>query len=144
MSHELEIGLQHGCCVDFENKGLLILGASGSGKSTLALACIGLGAVLVGDDYVELAIDGQDIIAKSPPNINGLIEVAGVGVLNCDYIKQTKLRLVIDLSIEEAARLPQTRHVKLQNREIPLIYGRNIPYLHNVAMQYLKAGRADV
>jgi len=49
----LDIGMKHASCVDFDGKGVLILGASGSGKSSLALACMSLGARLVGDDYVE-------------------------------------------------------------------------------------------
>lgn len=136
--------MKHASCVDFDGKGVLILGASGSGKSSLALACMSLGARLVGDDYVELSVEADGVYANSPPNIAGLIEVPKVGILNCDHIQQTKLALAIDLSSEEADRLPPTRHIALQNREIPLIYGANIPYLHSVVFQFLKAGRAHV
>lgn len=144
MIARLEQGLQHASCVDFQGKGVLILGESGSGKSTLALSCIGLGAVLVGDDYVDLLIQDRRIIAKKPPNISDLIEVPGVGILNCECIDSTKLVLAVDLSQSEADRLPPTRHIALQNCEIPLIYGGNIPYLHSVIIQFLKAGRANV
>jgi len=136
--------MQHASCVDVDGKGVLIVGASGSGKSSLALACISLGAVLVGDDYVDLSLEAEGIIANSPPNISGLIEVPKVGILNCDHIDRTKLALVVDLSVEEAERFPPHRHITLRNREIPLIYGANIPYLHTVVFQFLKAGRAHV
>jgi HPr kinase/phosphorylase len=140
----LDTGLQHGSCVDFDGRGVLILGASGSGKSSLALACISIGATLVGDDCVELSIDHGAIIARRPPNIAGLIEVAKVGVLNCEFIECTKLALAIDVSQAEVERFPPHRHIALQDCDIPLIYGANIPYLHSVALQYVTAGRADV
>ena len=50
---KLKIGIQHGSCVDFNGKGLLILGAPRSGKSSLAIACMSIGATLVGDDYIS-------------------------------------------------------------------------------------------
>ena len=144
MSAKLDIGLQHASCVDFDGRGVLILGASGSGKSSLALACISIGAVLVGDDYVNLSIENGAIIAHRPPNIAGMIEVAKVGILNCDSIERTKLTLAIDVSQSEVERLPPRRHIALQDCDIPLIYGANIPYLHSVAYQFVTAGRADV
>jgi HPr kinase/phosphorylase len=144
LSVKLDIGLQHASCVDFDGRGVLILGASGSGKSTLALACISIGAMLVGDDYVDLRVQDGAIVAKRPPNIAGLIEVAKVGVLNCEYICSSKLALAIDISQSEVERIPPRRHVALQDCDIPLIYGANIPYLHSVAYQFVTAGRADV
>lgn len=144
MSWQLKAGLQHASCVDFDGKGVLILGASGSGKSSLALACISLGAVLVGDDYVDLSSQANQIVAARPPNIAGLIEVPRVGVLNCAFIERTFLALAIDMSQAEVDRLPPQRSIHLENCEIPLIYGADIPYLHSVAYQLVTAGRADV
>lgn len=140
----LSTGIHHASCVEFDGQGLLILGASGSGKSTLAIACLGLGAVLIGDDYVRLEVDQDQIIAKRPPNIEGLIEVPKVGILRCDFKESTKLALAIDLSETETKRLPPRRHIRLQNCEIPLIYGADIPYLHFIAKQFLQTGFADV
>ena len=67
MTAKLETGLQHASCVDFDGHGVLILGSSGSGKSSLALACISIGARLVGDDYVDLNVEQGAIIARPPP-----------------------------------------------------------------------------
>ena len=144
MKRTLDIGIQHGSCVDFDGRGVLILGSSGSGKSSLALACISIGANLVGDDYIDLGVCDDAILARRPPNIEGLIEVARVGVLNCDFIESTKLALAIDMSQAEVVRMPPRRHIALQGCGIPLIYGANIPYLHSVAFQFVTAGRADV
>ena len=59
---KLKIGIQHGSCVDFNGKGLLILGAPRSGKSSLAIACMSIGATLVGDDYISLNVCDNKII----------------------------------------------------------------------------------
>ncbi len=66
---------------------MLILGAPRSGKSSLAIACMSIGATLVGDDYISLNVCDNKIIATSPPNIKGKIEISKVGILNCDYTK---------------------------------------------------------
>ncbi len=144
MNRALDFGIQHASCVDFDGKGVLILGNSGSGKSSLALACMSIGAVLVGDDYVDLNVQNGSVIARRPPNIAGLIEVARVGIFNCNYIDSTKLALAIDMSQSEVDRLPPCRHITLQSCDIPLIYGADIPYLHSVACQFVTMGRADV
>ena len=139
---ELKVGLQHGSCVDFDGKGLLILGNPRSGKSSLALACISIGAILVGDDYIDLNTHDNKIIATNPPNISAKIEVSGVGILNCDFIQKTKIDLVINMSEIEISRLPKKRYILLNNCQAPLIYGANIPNLHSIALQYFKKGFA--
>ena len=139
---ELKIGIQHGSCVDFNGKGLLILGAPRSGKSSLAIACMSIGATLVGDDYISLNVCDNKIIATSPPNIMGKIEISKVGILNCDYTKNTNINLVINLSEVEKIRLPKRRFINLNSCKVPLIYGGNIPNLHSVAMQFFKKGFA--
>jgi HPr kinase/phosphorylase len=144
LSATLKTGLLHASCVDFDGRGILIIGASGSGKSSLALACISLGAVLVGDDYVDLSVESDRIVATHPPNISGLIEVPRVGVLNCSFIERTFVALAIDMSQAEVDRLPPRRSLYVEKYEIPLIYGADIPYLHSVAYQLVTAGRADV
>ena len=139
---ELKKGLQHGSCVDFNGKGLLILGDPRSGKSSLALACMSIGAILVGDDYIVLNTCDNKIIANNPPNISGKIEVSRVGILNCDFIKKTKIDLVINMSEIEISRLPRKRYISLDKCQVSLIYGANIPNLHSIALQYFKKGFA--
>ena len=85
-------------------------------------------------------VQNKNIIAISPPNIAGLIEVPKVGILKCNYTEQTKLTLAIDVSKGEINRLPVRRFIKLKNCEIPLIYGAGIPHLHCVACQLIKGG----
>jgi len=140
---ELKRGLQHASCVDFNGKGLLILGAPRSGKSSLAIACMSIGATLVGDDNIEINVHNKCIIATSPPNIMGKIEVSRVGILNCNFINETKINLIINMSEVETMRLPKRRYIYLNECRVPLIYGGNIPNLHIIASQFCKMGFAS-
>ncbi len=82
-------------------RALAIEGPPGSGKSTLALALIDRGAQLIGDDGVTLtrkpAGGGNAIIASQPPNIAGLVEVHGVGILTVPIAPPAPLALVLTL-----------------------------------------------
>jgi HPr kinase/phosphorylase len=112
--------LYHATCVNFEGKGILILGPSGSGKSDLALRLIDVGASLVSDDYVEIEVQNGKLIATTAPNIEGLIEIRGVGLIKVDYIKSTSLALVLDLvNFKEIERLPDSEFFSHDDCQIP-------------------------
>lgn len=72
----------HGCLILIFDVGILILGESGSGKSSLCLEMIGRGHQLVADDAVTLSICGKELIGQSPPNIVGLLDFRGTGIIN--------------------------------------------------------------
>lgn len=67
--------------VSVGERALLLEGPPGSGKSTLALALIDRGAVLIGDDAVELTRRDGTLWAAPPPNIAGQLEVRNVGIV---------------------------------------------------------------
>lgn len=92
-------------CVAVGGRGLVIAGPPGSGKSTLALSLIDRGAVLVGDDGVTLALRGNVVWAMPPPNIRGLLEVSGVGLVTMPAC-EAPVCLVLELG-EAAGRLPE-------------------------------------
>ena len=100
----------HASAAAFNGQGVLIIGASGSGKSTLLLQLLGLGALLVGDDRVELTLDGDALLARAAPNLRKLIEVRGIGILAAPSVDVARVRLVVDLDHAEPERLPQ-RHL---------------------------------
>lgn len=91
--------------VAFDGQAIALEGAPGAGKSSLALALIDCGASLIGDDAVTLTRSGETIIASPPPNISGLIEVHGVGLITLPAAKAAPLCLILDLS-GEVERLP--------------------------------------
>lgn len=104
-------------CVAVGGRGLLIEGPPGSGKSTLALALIDRGAVLVGDDGVELAARGDRVWARPPPNIAGHIEVRGVGIVTMP-VSAAPLCLTLALG-ETADRLPVPHTRLLAGSSLP-------------------------
>ena len=94
--------------VAIEGRALLIEGSPGVGKSSLALALIERGATLIGDDGVTLrrtvntAIDDADdhaatLIASPPPNIAGLLEVHGVGLVKLGTADPTPVAMILTL-----------------------------------------------
>ncbi len=98
----------HGTCFEIMGVGVLLRGASGSGKSDFALRCIYSGAKLVSDDIVVLEKEEDSIVATSPENIRGLIEVRGVGIVKKEYINKAKISLVVDMEkSDKISRIPK-------------------------------------
>jgi serine kinase of HPr protein (carbohydrate metabolism regulator) len=83
--------------------GLILRGAPGSGKSLLALDLLdlwearGLAAELVSDDRVEIAVGNGRLLMRPAPNIAGLIELRGRGIVKRPFVAEAELHLVIDL-----------------------------------------------
>ena len=102
-------------------RALAIIGAPGRGKSSLALALIDRGATLIGDDGIGLAREAGLIIVSPPPNIAGLIEVHGVGIVQFPVSPPVPLALILDLD-SRPERLPDD----LPSREV---LGVEIPCL---------------
>jgi HPr kinase/phosphorylase len=94
-------------CVSIGGRGLMIEGPPGSGKSSLALALIDRGAQLIGDDAVSLVRSGNAIIAGPPPNISGLLEIRGVGLVSLPLARATPLALILKLGGPLGERLPE-------------------------------------
>ena len=98
--------------VAIAGRALLIEGPPGSGKSSLALALIDRGAVLIGDDGVRIGRDGEGhsarLIAHPPPNIAGLIELRGIGILTLPLAPPAPVALILALGGAPGERLPET------------------------------------
>jgi len=96
-------------------RALAMCGPPGCGKSTLALALIDRGAQLIGDDGITLiaaersALSGGgeagELLAAPPPNIAGMMEIAGIGIASMSTAGPTPLALVLDLG-RDAERMP--------------------------------------
>jgi len=110
----------HGSCVEVEGLGVLLCGPPGSGKSDLTLRLIDDGARLIADDYTELTPENGRLFATAPENIEGLLEVRGVGLLEIGAALRVELGIVIDL-VEPAAveRLPDDRTMNLSGVAMP-------------------------
>ncbi len=135
-------GTVHGTAVAVDGRGLLIMGGSGTGKSALALAMIGLGAVLVSDDQTTLSLARGEIMLTCPnPDLHGVIEARGVGLLRAEAIQTARLTLVVDLDLSETDRLPPRRSVTVLGCAIDLVYGHQSPTFPVALMLQLRHGR---
>jgi HPr kinase/phosphorylase len=103
----------HASAVLAGDRAVLIRGPSGSGKSRLAFDLILAGragqiseTVLIGDDRVHLqAIKGQ-LVVRPARELAGLIEIRGLGIRRCAFTEHAIVGLLVDLSAEDAERLP--------------------------------------
>lgn len=104
----------HATLVNYNDKGILLIGKSGLGKSDLALRLIfEKGAKLVADDIVNLSQVNNILYGEAPDNIAGKIEVRGLGICELEYIKKSKIDLCVELcsSRDEVERLPQDEFI---------------------------------
>ena len=121
--------IHHASCVSILDKGLLITGASGAGKSSLAFELMAFGADLVADDRTVLTPVKQTLMAAPHPEIAGLIEARGLGVLQAHNRAHVEIHAILDLDVVETERIPPARTLTLLGCEIDLLYRvQNVPF----------------
>jgi HPr kinase/phosphorylase len=103
----------HASAVLVGDRAVVIRGPSGSGKSRLAFELILAGrsgqiptATLVGDDRLHLQAVDDNLIVRPAPALAGLIEIRGLGILNCNFVNDAVVGLLVDLDAEDAGRMP--------------------------------------
>ena len=103
----------HASAVLFGARAVLIRGPSGAGKSRLALALLRAGescrpsfAMLVADDRSHLEPHHGRLLVRPAPELEGLIEVHGLGIRRLPYEPVAVVGLVVDLAAPDADRLP--------------------------------------
>lgn len=87
----------HATAIAINGAGILLSGPSGCGKSDLALRLIDRGAVLVSDDGVLIEAGDNHVLLRTAPNIAGLIEMRGVGIIKMPFSDGIALRLSVEL-----------------------------------------------
>lgn len=109
-------------CVAIHGAGILLLGKSGSGKSDLALRLIHEGATLVGDDQLLISTESGRMIASAPPNITGLLEIRGLGIVRLPSVGCTVIELAVEL-VEpgKVERLPEMSYYEQLGVRVPQI-----------------------
>jgi len=152
----------HGVLVDIYGVGVLIMGQSGVGKSETALELVKRGHRLVADDSVEIRQEDYDtLIGNSPPLIEHLLEIRGLGILNImtlfgagavknykriSYVVQLELwddkKQYERLGIEEDTM--KIMDVRLPKAVIPVRPGRNLAVIIEVAAMNFRLRRMGV
>lgn len=106
----------HGSAVLVGDDAVLIRGPSGAGKSRLAFDLILAGrgglipaATLVADDRLCLEPVRGRLLVRPPRELEGLMEIRGLGIRRCAFVAEAPVGLVIDLDAPDAERLPPTR-----------------------------------
>ena len=138
-----ENAIIHASSVAVGGQGLLIIGAAGAGKSSLALSMMALGAGLVSDDRASLRMDADAVIIEAAPNIKGVIEARGIGLLRAEPHGAVPLRYVVDLDQTEPDRLPEPHHILVLRQTVPLLRAKGVPTLAPALMQLMKMGRVN-
>jgi HPr kinase/phosphorylase len=73
----------HGCMVDVQGVGVLVMGPSGCGKSESVIGLLQRGACLVADDAVRLRLNEErEVVGTAPEITRSKIEVRGLGILD--------------------------------------------------------------
>jgi serine kinase of HPr protein (carbohydrate metabolism regulator) len=102
----------HATAVLWGTRAILLRGASGSGKSRLALELLaearrlGVFAALIGDDRLRLEAAAGRLLAHAVPELDGLIEARGLGIVAIPHEAAAVVGLVVDLVRECPERLP--------------------------------------
>lgn len=96
---------RHATAISLRGMGVLFLGDSGAGKSSLATRLIAHhGAVLVGDDVVQIEKKGTSLYISSPQSIAGIIELFGIGLIQLPYVHSVKLDVVVHCNLAKIER----------------------------------------
>ena len=119
--------------VAIDGRALMIEGPPGSGKSSLAIALIDRGAILIGDDGVQLSVGEEKVLASPPPNIRGKLEIRNVGIIDLP-VMSAPLSLILTLT-KDAPRFPDpVEHREILGLAIPVL-----PFRPGDAIQALRA-----
>src|SRR5699024_8712419 len=117
----------HGVLVDIYGVGILITGQSGVGKSETALELVKRGHRLVADDSVEIRQEDYDrLIGSSPPLIEHLLEIRGLGIINVMTLfgagsVRSHKRISLVINLETWDQKKQYDRLGLEEDTMPII-----------------------
>ncbi|MFD1020363.1 HPr(Ser) kinase/phosphatase [Thalassobacillus hwangdonensis] len=152
----------HGVLVDIYGIGVLITGQSGVGKSETALELVKRGHRLVADDSVEIRQEDYDtLIGNSPPLIEHLLEIRGLGIINVMTLfgagavrSYKRISMVMNLEIWDQKKqydrlgldedTMKIMDVEIPKATIPVRPGRNLAVIIEVAAMNFRLKRMGV
>ncbi len=105
--------LIHATAIAINGQGILLTGPTMSGKSDLALRAIDAGAVLIGDDLVQVALSPQGLVILRPPASSPLLTVRGIGMITPNTVlpcAPLSLCVRLDPQVDRTALFPVLGH----------------------------------
>ena len=103
-------------------QGILLRGPSGTGKSDLALRLMDGGAILVADDRVNLTRAKDSVQMSAPANLEGKLEIRGLGIVQVACAPSAPLALVCNLvPVDQIDRLPNVAIETVLDQLVPLM-----------------------
>ena len=122
---------------------VLIQGKSGAGKTFLAMRLVANhGACLVSDDVTCVQEQDGVLYAETVPEIAGLVEIRGVGVVQTPHVGHIPVACIVNLVEHSADRCPSEQTETIAEVQIPLFtFDTNFAYndLQVIAaLNYLK------
>ncbi len=133
----------HACALQINQTGILIKGQSGSGKTSLMMGLLerakqeNTNGFLVADDQVSLIRENDNLIAITPKQIAGMVEIRGFGIVNYEYKKNCEINLVAEIIEDEAMeRMPHQKFWEHQSIKVPLVQVPNRHEKHSVRIIY--------
>jgi len=141
----------HGCLVDVQGVGVLIMGPSGSGKSESVLGLLERGASMVADDLILFRLIEEREVQGSAPEVGrAMMEVRGLGLLNVaalfgvGSVRLTKrldlvIRLIPNANLADLERFDASMHsveilgMPVALLQVPVVPGRDLAGLIEIA-----------
>lgn len=111
----------HATAISINDHGVLLVGPSGSGKSDLAVRLIDRGAVLISDDVVFIEQDEAKPLLKIAPNIEGQIELRGVGIIKVLHRNSAVMRMVAEMDAPTERIPAENPSMDVEGYSVPLV-----------------------
>jgi len=116
--------------VKVDNCAVLIQGKSGAGKTFLAMRLVeNHDACLISDDVTYVQVQDGVLYAETVPEIAGLVEIRGVGIVQTPHVSHVPVGCVVDLVEHSVDRYPPEQTETIAGVQIPLFtFDTNFAY----------------
>lgn len=130
--------LIHATTVYLDGYGVIISGASGIGKSSMAVELLSEAHgfdfillnsgnnILVADDQTQIVrtdVGGQkQILAYCPKNIQGLLEIRGLGIISVPFKSPVTVHLYVEIVNRMPPRMPAKQMQKITVLDVKIPY----------------------
>lgn len=99
-----------------------------------------MGAQLIADDRVFLSVEAGVVIAEAVPQLSGVLELRGLGLIRTDCLAKHPIHLAVMLDASADSRLPELKTKDFSGISLPYLRVRPPPEISAAQiLLYLKA-----